>query len=315
MFRSVPPVLGANPTSPTRRKILVLRGGALGDLVVTLPALARLRERWPGARITLVGNATAGQLALNRGLIAELFSQHEGRWAALHGTDPLPASLGAWLAAFDLVVNFWPDPDGALRRHFPVRKGQVFVEAPALPPPGSGPAAAHFQSALAPLSLYPGPLLYPIATAANASREHSTIFIHPGSGSARKNWPLANWLRVARELPVRSVFILGEAEVPYWDAAGNATAGFTTLRGKNLEQIVAELANCRLFLGHDSGISHLAAGCGARCLLLFGPTEPATWAPPSPLVRVLQAGADLSALSPEFVLAAAQAHLADQSSA
>ena len=106
-----------------------------------------------------------------------------------------------------------------------------------------------------------------------------------------------------------------EAEVPYWDAAGNATAGFTTLRGKNLEQIVAELANCRLFLGHDSGISHLAAGCGARCLLLFGPTEPATWAPPSPLVRVLQAGADLSALSPEFVLAAAQAHLADQSSA
>ena len=118
MFRSVPPVLGANPTSPTRRKILVLRGGALGDLVVTLPALARLRERWPGARITLVGNATAGQLALNRGLIAELFSQHEGRWAALHGTDPLPASLGAWLAAFDLVVNFWPDPDGARRRHF-----------------------------------------------------------------------------------------------------------------------------------------------------------------------------------------------------
>ena len=98
------------------RRILVLRGGALGDLIVTLPALALLSQRWPGAHITLVGNTTAGNLALKRGLISELLSQHEGRWAALHGTEPLPASLGAWLAAFDLVVNFCPDPDGALRR-------------------------------------------------------------------------------------------------------------------------------------------------------------------------------------------------------
>ncbi len=296
------------------RRILVLRGGALGDLIVTLPALALLSRRWPEAHITLVGNTTAGSLALRRGLIAELLSQHEGRWAALHGTDPLPASLGAWLAAFDLVVNFWPDPDGALRRHFPVRKGQVFVEAPALPPTGSGPAAAHFQSALAPLSLHPGPLIYPISTAANNSRERSAILIHPGSGSARKNWPLADWLSVARELPVRPVFILGEAEVARWDAAGEATASFATLRDKNLEELVAELAGCRLFLGHDSGISHLAAGCGVRCVLLFGPTDPAIWAPPSPHVQVLQSGADFSTLSPESVLAAAQARLADQRS-
>lgn len=293
------------------RRILVLRGGALGDLIVTLPALALLSQRWPGAHITLVGNTTAGSLALRRGLISELLSQHEGRWAALHGTEPLPSTLGAWLAAFDLVVNFWPDPDGALRRHFPARKGQVIVETPALPPPGSGPAAAHFQSALAPLSLRPGPLVYPISGAANNSRERSAILIHPGSGSARKNWPLTNWLRVARELPVRPVFILGEAEVARWEAAGETTAGFATLKGKGLEELVTELAGCRLFLGHDSGISHLAAGCGARCVLLFGPTDPAIWAPPSTQVRVLKAAVELAALSPDSVLAAARAHLAD----
>lgn len=296
------------------RRILVLRGGALGDLIVTLPALALLRQRWPEAHITLVGNTTAGNLALTRGLISELLSQHEGRWAPLHETGPLPAPLTTWLAAFDLVLNFWPDPDGTLARHFPTRPAQVFLAAPALPPPGSGPAAAHFQSALDPLGLQPGPLIYPLSPAAPSSRERSSILIHPGSGSPRKNWPLANWIRVARELPIRPVFILGEAEVARWDAAGEATAGFATRRGKNLEELVAELAGCRLFLGHDSGISHLAAGSGTRCVLLFGPTDPATWAPPSPRVQVLQTGPDVSLLSPEPVLAAADARLADQRS-
>jgi heptosyltransferase-3 len=296
------------------RRILVLRGGALGDLIVTLPALALLRQRWPEAHITLVGNPTAGRLALRRGLISELLSQHEGRWTPLHEPGPLPASLSEWLAAFDAVLNFWPDPDGALQRHFPTRVGQVFLEAPALPKPGSGPAAAHFQAVLAPLGLQPGPLFYPLSPATPPSRERSSIIIHPGSGSPRKNWPLANWLRLARGLPVRPVFILGEAEVARWDAQGVSTAGVPTLRDKTLEDLIAELAGCRLFLGHDSGISHLAAGCGARCVLLFGPTDPAIWAPPSPHVQVLQAGADFSTLSPESVLAAAQARLADQRS-
>lgn len=296
------------------RRILVLRGGALGDLIVTLPALALLRRRWPEAHITLVGNTTAGNLALTRGLISELLSQHEGRWAPLHGTGTLPASLATWLAAFDLVLNFWPDPDGALRRHFPTRAGQLFAEAPALPPPGSGPAAAHFQAALAPLGLQSGPLIYPLSPATPSSRESSSLLIHPGSGSPRKNWPLGNWLRVARELPAAPTFVLGEAELARWDALGEATAGLPTLRNQTLEALITEFSGCRLFLGHDSGISHLAAGCGARCVLLFGPTDPATWAPPSPHLRVLQAGPDVSLISPESVLAAAQAHLADQSS-
>ena len=47
------------------RRILVLRGGALGDFIVTLPALALLRRRWPAARIELTGNSTAAQLALS----------------------------------------------------------------------------------------------------------------------------------------------------------------------------------------------------------------------------------------------------------
>ena len=94
------------------RKILVLRGGALGDFIVTLPALALLRQRWPHAHLEFVGNATAAALAAH--LVDRIHSQHESRWSALYSTAPLPVAFAAELATFDLILNFWPDPDGDL---------------------------------------------------------------------------------------------------------------------------------------------------------------------------------------------------------
>ncbi|MGH7957364.1 MAG: glycosyltransferase family 9 protein, partial [Opitutaceae bacterium] len=123
-------------------RILVLRGGALGDFIVTLPALALLRERWPRARIELAGNATAAQLALARGLIDAAHSQHEARWAGLFNDALLPPDFAAWLDGFELVLNYWPDPDGSIGRRFPTRAGQQFMPASALP--ARAPAAAHY---------------------------------------------------------------------------------------------------------------------------------------------------------------------------
>ncbi len=79
-------------------RILVLRGGALGDFLVTLPALARLRQQWPEARLELAGNATAAALAVRQGLLDAAHSQHEARWSALYADAPLPAAFAEWLA-------------------------------------------------------------------------------------------------------------------------------------------------------------------------------------------------------------------------
>src|ERR1051326_4662341 len=158
------------------RKILVLRGGALGDFIVTLPALALLRQRWPAARIELAGNASAAALGLNdvgppivgapisdsaaarrqapalrRGLLDTVHSQHEARWSALFSDEPLPSIFAAWLSEFDLVLNYWPDPDGELRRRFPLRSGQKFLSASAAP--ACAPAAAHYCAPLRELGL------------------------------------------------------------------------------------------------------------------------------------------------------------------
>ena len=134
-------------------KILVLRGGALGDFIVTLPALRSLRERWPRAGIELAGNSTAAQLAVARGLIDAAHSQHEARWAELYGEEALSPAFREWLAGFDLVLSYWPDPDGALARHFPRRAGQRFLAAPAMP--ARAPAAAHYCEPLRTLGIEP----------------------------------------------------------------------------------------------------------------------------------------------------------------
>ena len=287
-------------------RILVLRGGALGDFLVTLPALALLRQRWPDSRIELVGNVTAAALALTAGLLDAVHSQHEARWGGLYGFQPLPRPLAAILGSFDLVISYWPDPAGELRRRFPAHPGQTALFGAALPT--EAPAAAHYCAPLRPLGLTPTTLLYPLRTPVT---ESMLVALHPGSGSARKNWAADQWLTLARwledELHARLLVVTGEAE-----PAGLLAGAGQPARNLPLDQLADRLAGCRLFLGHDSGVSHLAAAAGAPCILLFGPTDPALWAPPGPNVRVLRRGAELASISLADVQQAVRAVLWDQ---
>jgi len=335
------------------RRILILRGGALGDFIVTLPALAALRAAWPEARIELTGNASAAALAVARGLLDAAHSQHESRWAALYSTTPLPSDFAAFLASFDLILNFWPDPESDLAHRFPLHPAQRFLTAPALP--ARAPAAAHYCAPLHALGLTPtaffhplAPLSVPCPTGSRLSALNSQLSasfplaplsvssptgsrlsaldpqlsaffpsaLHPGSGSPKKNWPLAHWLALIPQLPGPLLIILGEAELPGWSALTSTrlSPGLTPHRlgstavtlaiNLPLEDLVTVLHRSRHFLGHDSGISHLAAACGVPSLLLFGPTDPAMWSPPAPHVKVIRRGASLASISPTAVLAA-----------
>lgn len=297
------------------RKILFLRGGALGDFIVTLPALLSLRQRWPEAELELSGNTVAAQLAVNRGLIDKAHSQHEARWAALYDGTPLSEDFSRWLTGFDLVVSYWPDPDGDLGKRFPAHPAQRFISA--APMPATAPAAAHYAAALRQLDIAPRSHFCRIERNRIAFDEGLNprprgsradwVAIHPGSGSPRKNWPAERWLELINRLKRPVLLILGEAETEAWKAAGGALSRRKQLRiasGLTLEQLVDELTPCGLFLGHDSGVSHLAAACGLASVLLFGPTEPAVWAPPAAHVRVLQRGRDLDAITVDEVMAA-----------
>ena len=324
-------------------RILVFRGGALGDFLVTLPALGLLRARWPGARIELAGNVRAAELAVGGGLLDAVHDQHSARWAPLFTDAPLPAELALFLRSFDLVFNCWPDSDGGLAEHFArlgFAAGGPKRYLSATPLPQLAPAARHFCEPLRALGLATDDYRSRLPLAGGAARNHrgpvaakptgptdtgtlqssALIAIHPGSGSPGKNWPVERWVELIARLPRPVLLILGEAERATWGGLMAGRFGFdpsASVRPAEgsgvaldfavnlpLPELAARLARCRSFLGHDSGISHLAAAAGAPCVLLFGPTDPALWAPPGPQVRVIRRGVTMEAIVVTDVTAA-----------
>ena len=150
----------------------------------------------------------------------------------------------------------------------------------------------------APLDIATPAIFYPLSER-TALLKTQRIAIHPGSGSPQKNWPLERWLELATWLRshhhAELLIITGEAE------CSTTRLAFATLGAAAhqlpLETLICEFSTCRLFLGHDSGISHLAAACSVPSLLFFGPTDPAIWAPPAPHVHWLQSSSSVASIS------------------
>ena len=131
------------------------------------------------------------------------------------------------------------------------------------------------------------------------------LAIHPGSGSRRKNWPFDRFADTARRLSPGRPFllVLGPAEADVVPPPGARVA-----RGLPLRTLGAALAWAGLFLGNDSGVTHLAAACGTRTVALFGPTDPAQWAPVGRAVTTLRAASGrLADLAVDEVVAATAA--------
>ncbi|HRE81097.1 MAG TPA: glycosyltransferase family 9 protein [Opitutaceae bacterium] len=295
------------------KQILVLRGGALGDFLVTLPFLRALRHAWPTARIELVGNARGGGLAVLEGTIDAVYAQSDSQWSSLYAEQPLPEILRNELERFDLVVSFWPDPDHELSRHFPLRESQRFVTGSSQV--STRPAAGHFFRALPELAFQAEFLLRPLALPLAVQKESQQrlpptstpyIALHPGSGGAQKNWPIDRWCALTEKLlPTPLLVILGEADLALKSSFQRyASTPLRFAENWPLPLLAATLARCRYFIGHDTGVSHLAAAVGTPSLLLFGPTDPSIWAPPGPHVRVLKIGEQMATLTLEHVLAA-----------
>jgi heptosyltransferase III len=242
-------------------------------------------------------------------LLDAAHAQHEARWSALYSYEPLPEGLRATLENFDLVLSYWPDPDGTLRAKFPLRREQRFLAAAAQP--AIAPAAAHYCASLRELGLEAGELVYRLMPLRNeADDELPRVAIHPGSGSPKKNWPATHWRRLVEGSLGRATFILGEAELERAHELLPPRAPWVSLVRPGLEELVTYFSRCELFLGHDSGVSHLAAACGTPSVLLFGPTDPAMWAPPAPHVRTLRSEPGLAGISVEDVERAAAEALA-----
>jgi heptosyltransferase-2 len=214
------------------------------------------------------------------------------------------------------------DPDGIFAANL-ARSGAKRIVCGPAKITGESHAARELAQPLDQLGITltsPAPLFYPNAEDRTFAQlllgrlSRPVIALHSGSGSASKNWPLDRWKELAQRLLTRVpsislILVGGEADRAAIQCLRDLLPPNSVVFAEDLPlpQLGAVLGACDLFIGHDSGVSHLAAATRSKCLLLFGRTDPAVWAPANENARVLRArGGEMTNLAVDEVAAGAQ---------
>jgi heptosyltransferase-3 len=241
---------------------LIIRPGAIGDLILTLPAIEALAagcdaEVWVAAQnVPLVRCGARVRPISETGL----------DWLGIPDREP-PAPVLERLRGFDSIVSWY----GTRRPEFRAAVADLpfrFLEAM----PSGGVHAADFY--LRQATGREGPAVPRIEC---PREDGGFVAIHPFSGSAKKNWPLERFRELAARLPWPVEWIAGP---------GQEFEGAVHI--PDLYELACRLACARLYIGNDSGITHLAAAVGTPVIAIFGETDPAIWVPRGEQVRVIQ---------------------------
>jgi len=311
------------------QSILVLHAGAIGDFLLALPAMVALHRRFPDATFTLAANSRLTPVVEN--LLR--FRSIEVDGAKLTGLFAPQGDLGRAaeaIGAVELAVLWVEDSDETIRDNLVRLGARKVVGGKGKPPAGSGVHAADFfLSTLKGLGCRKplvGPYLVvpaPLREAADDFflshgihvRKNRPVAVHPGSGSRAKNWPVDRFarlieaLRVESNVPVLLLKAYADAEVFAKLSAHVKLENYTVMENEPLDHIAGAIRECRLYIGNDSGISHLAGAIGKRSLIIFGPTDHRVWSPPNPNTTALAGEQPGEFPSLETVLKAAKKEL------
>jgi heptosyltransferase III len=284
-----------------KMKVLLIRAGALGDTLMLMPAIAFLRKK---AEITLVGRYPG--IDYLKPYVDQCIDYERSGWYRLFmewaGENPVRG-----LQAPDQVVAFLGDPEGGLverlRAWFPDASIRIF---PVFPPEQDNIHIALYmalsiEAAGLPIKArlcFEDSFKMPLMTDQHPSSRNGGIVLHPGSGSADKNYPGGIWLNLIRLLKDRYrgrsrriVLLLGPAEeglLPFFRKTlheGDAELIYCPEK----EELIRILSQAPLYIGHDSGITHLAAMMGLSVIAVFRKSSPERWSPLGPAVRIIRA--------------------------
>ena len=288
---------GSTPQEPTPRHdspvLLALRALGLGDLLTAVPALRGLRRAHPDHSMVVLAPSPLAPIALACGAdrvehcvglerLPELADRVDIA-VNLHGRGPRSSRRLLECSPAHLLAYRHPDIsatwDGPLWQaddHETVRWCRLLHH--------HGIDADPADLSLAPP---PEPSLVP----------PGTIVVHPGAGAAGRRWPADRFAAVVERVLADGhlVALTGtEAEQPLChDVARRSGRDVVDLAGRtSLEELVGVVAAAGAVICNDTGIAHLAVALGTRSVVLFGPSSPSVWGPPtgSPMHRALWTG-------------------------
>ncbi len=288
------------------KRVLIVRSGAVGDLVLTLPALSALKKRYEGLSIDMMGHPGRLSLLKQCGCIENVLSIDSRDYTTLFtpGGAPTGAAGGPAirnLRSYDAILSYLPDPDGVFEENLrrfasgPVQTGR------SRPPDGRRTHMTRvLMDVLKPLGAdtidEPPAIHLPLSAATadiqNLPSDRTLVAIHPGGGGLAKCWPAERYAALIERLidrDYRAVITFGPADdtirrrilprIPDQDVL--------IVADRPLADMAVLYARCHAMIGNDSGMTHLAAAAGVPVIALFGPTDPAVWGPRGKQVRLL----------------------------
>jgi ADP-heptose:LPS heptosyltransferase len=281
--------------SGASRRAFVIFPGALGDFVCFLPALQVLRR---DCEIDLFARSEFAEIvpsgvkvsSLECAEISNLFVDNTAQDLSRQNYFGAYAAVYSWLGSQQPVfVQRLQSACAGRAKIFPFRplaqmehQADYYLRCLALPPCAEGMPV---------IELHAEAIVWRDKFFAKHSLERRAVLaLAPGSGAREKNWPedfflvIANWWR--ERSGGAALLLVGPVE--------NERGGIDRLhqhclvaRDLSLSQLAALLSRSDIYLGNDSGVTHLAAAVGVPTLALFGPSEPCQWAPRGKKVAVI----------------------------
>ncbi|UCG14572.1 MAG: glycosyltransferase family 9 protein [Deltaproteobacteria bacterium] len=288
--------------------LLIVHQGAIGDFVLSLPALEAL-HRWNlRARFTFLAYPKTAEIIRARPYVGNVYDVSRRSWTPLHQPEGglAPADLES-LPPVDLIFVFGRYSSQIVADNLAAHLGKSAHRIDPFPEPDLSLGISEYQCrqledlgilALPPPPAVIAPLRHDILAAdafvhQQLAPGERLVLLHPGSGGQEKLWAPAGWLSLIRKLisypNLRLVLLQGPADVDIIQRLRSelTTKALTIVENWPLGRLAALIRHAALYLGNDSGITHLAAACSTPTIAIFGPTDPTIWAPRGPRVRII----------------------------
>jgi heptosyltransferase-3 len=283
---------------PSGSRIAVIRLRSLGDCVLTTPALALLKAHRPDLHIHVVVEArfagvfkdnpdidSSSETVPRSDLVINLHGGTRSMWLTVASTAKYRAGFAHHRYSF-IYTHKIPTAQSILGANRPVH------------------TAEHLASAMFWLGVPPNEIPRAKLIAHARPDRPPYVVLHPFASAPGKAWPLDHFVTVAAGLEAQGLHVVILAG-PSDDVS--LFARFQVFRNAPLREVKNVMAGASLFIGNDSGPAHIAAAFGVPVVVLFGPSNPVTWAPWKTEARVLISEGDIAGISVDEVISAAAA--------
>ena len=274
---------GNSKSDMKSENLLIIHQGALGDFVLTFPAIIQLHDLYDP--IDVICQSELGKLAKTLKLVSNWFPLESAYFASLF-SNRIDSRITDILKSYDKIVIFTLSPQ--LEKTITQITAKVICRIPSKPQVEARIHLGEFvlQNLIACGLLKKRSTVFEdisLPDCKSRSKKSRKILLHPGAGSTRKRWPIDNFLAVEKRLKsdgLKPEFVLGPAEQNLAKRLMQNTDHKRQLHLPNgLTDLVDLYKSAGGYIGNDSGASHLAAFLAVPTVVIFGPTDPQRWAP------------------------------------